>query len=576
MEKFDRNHSRCSHVSHGLHQDRHAARRALMVIASLVALLALLCACHDTPAPDQPDQPTNKEDPDMDHSSTAFPLSPDNGTFSYTIVRNEKSSTAERDALIAIRKAMTATYGAAPVPETNDATMDLSEDEIAARLELLVGRTGRAESEAVYAALGEDEYTVRVVGNKLIVLGKTDDLTSFAVDALIQTLNSAPATLAADYNKTATYVAGSYSGKYDFAALGYTKLTDVRFEYREGENDAEIVYLTSDTYHYTYGYYSNNSWANGNVVIAARSDTDDPPTFSNTELVAVDINREEAWLLDVKPSSYTEYVVDSELIYYIIPGKSELRCFNMLTKSDRLVAAMSGMNFPHITANGSHINVSRHVDGLDTGTVIDVKTGESYDIMAVRFDEPYPIANHHMICPTDPTVMFFSHEGTTTDIPDRLWIAKLGEEPYNIAYQKTDSNGKPTDCFGHEYWAPDGDGLYFVKYSCSPSSPKGVCYVSLDDIEHPEVLYSKYPYWHVSCSNDERYIASDTQSGSFSGVCLIDTETDEEIMLYHAQTYKWTHPAHPHPCFNTDSDVLCFNDYNTENQKVSIGFYIIQ
>jgi hypothetical protein len=196
--------------------------------------------------------------------------------------------------------------------------------------------------------------------------------------------------------------------------------------------------------------------------------------------------------------------------------------------------------------------------------------------MAVRFEEPYPIANHHMICPTDPTVMFFSHEGTTQNIPDRLWIAKLGEEPYNIAYQKVGSNGKPLDCFGHEFWAPDGKGLYFVKYSCSPSNPKGVCYVSLDDIENPEVLYSKFPYWHVSCSPDQRYIVSDTQSSGFSGVCLIDTETDKEVMLYRAQTYNYTHPGHPHPCVNTESDVVCFNDHNLENGKIAIGFYFIE
>jgi protease II len=248
----------------------------------------------------------------------------------------------------------------------------------------------------------------------------------------------------------------------------------------------------------------------------------------------------------------------------------------MVTNAEHTVIQKNGINFPHITANGSHINLTLHTGGLDRGFVVDVKSGESYEIMAVRFEEPYPIANHHMICPTDPTVMFFSHEGTTQNIPDRLWIAKLGEEPYNIAYQKVGSNGKPLDCFGHEFWAPDGKGLYFVKYSCSPSNPKGVCYVSLDDIENPEVLYSKFPYWHVSCSPDQRYIVSDTQSSGFSGVCLIDTETDKEVMLYRAQTYNYTHPGHPHPCVNTESDVVCFNDHNLENGKIAIGFYFIE
>ncbi|MBQ7337477.1 MAG: hypothetical protein IJW40_03375 [Clostridia bacterium] len=504
---------------------------------------------------------------------TAFPIAPVDGTFSYAVMRREDSSSAERDALIAIRNALKDVYGASPKPETEYDTEELTDEQIAARFEILVGQTGRPESDEVYASLGDNEYTVCVKGHKLVVLGKNDTLTAFAVKAFERMIKQAPQNIVGDYAYLKSYIPGAYDGSYDFEDLGYEKVTDVRFEVRNGENNADIFYITSDNYHYTYGYYSNNSWVDGDILIAARSARDDAVNFGPAELVALDIYNEEAWLLPITAKGYSEYVVDSELIYYLTGN--DLRCFNLLTGTEHTVITMSSMSFPHITANGSHINVSRHVNGLDTGTVINTQTGETYDIMAVRFEEPYPIANHHMICPTDPTVMFFSHEGTTTDIPDRLWIAKLGEEPYNIAYQTVDANGKPLDCFGHEYWAPDGEGLYFVKYSVSPSFPKGVCYVSLDDIENPEVLYSKYPYWHVSCSPDGRYVTSDTQSGSYSGVCLIDTETDEEIMVYKAQTYRQTHPGHPHPCFNTTSTALCFNDHNLDNGRVSIGVYII-
>ena len=535
----------------------------------------LLCACapNDTPVIDDTTTP-EKEETDMTQTFT-FPIAPQDGAYSYAVIRNENSSQAEREAMIAIRRALESVYGSSPMPETQYATEDLSDEEITARVELLIGRTGRPESEAVYAELGENDYTIRTVGNKLVVLGKNDSLTTFAVAAFEKMIQSKPATLAADYNYTDSYVAGSYAGKLKYDELGYSEVTDIRFEYREGEDGAQILYLTSDTHHYTYGYYSNQSWANGDVIIVARSASEDPTKFGAAELVAVDIFREKGWSLGITARGYSEFVVDSELVYYV-NSAYELRCFNTLTKAEHTVITKNGINFPHITANGSHINLSLHEGGLDRGFVVDVKTGESYEIMAIRFDEPYPIANHHMICPTDPTIMFFSHEGTTQYIPDRLWIAKLGEEPYNIAYQTVSDSGTVLDCFGHEYWAPSGEGLYFVKYSCSPSSPKGVCYVSLDDIENPEVLYSKYPYWHVSCSPDERYIASDTQSSGFSGVCLIDTESDEEVMLYRAHTYNWTHPAHPHPCFNTDSNVVSFNDYNTENGKVSVGFYVIE
>ena len=549
-------------------------RRAYRLCALLLCVL-LLCACTPNDTPQNDDTPAPDVEDDTQKEAFTFPIAPREGSYSYPIVRKEESSAAERDALLAIRRAMETAYGKGPMPETQYTTADLSEEEIAARVELLVGRTGRPESETVYAALGENEYTIRTVGNKLVVLGKTDALTTFAVKAFENMIKTKPQTLKEGYNMTDSYIAGTFSGKFDFDGLGYERVPDVYFETRKGEDVDSILYLTSQTHHYTYGYYSNNAWATGDVIILARSARENPVDFGAAELIAVDVTKEKAWSLGITARGYSEFVVDNELVYYV-NGAYELRCFNMLTKVEHTVITKKGINFPHITANGSHINLSLHEGGLDRGFVVDVKTGESDEIMAVRFAEPYPIANHHMICPTDPTVMFFSHEGTTTDIPDRLWIAKLGEEPYNIAYQRTNDAGKPIDCFGHEYWAPDGKGLYFVKYSCSPSAPKGVCYVSLDDIEHPQVLYSKYPYWHVSCSPDQRYIVSDTQSGGYSGVCLIDTETDTEIMLYRAQTYNWTHPAHPHPCVNTASDIVAFNDYNVENGKVAVGFYVVE
>ena len=136
------------------------------------------------------------------NSSVAFPIAPTDGAYAYTVLRNEDGSQTERDALVAVRAALEATYGSSPMPETNYSTEDLSDEQIAARTEILVGKTGRPESEQVYAALGETEYTVRVVGNKLVILGKTDDLTAFAVTAFEKLIKSAPATIAGDYQST--------------------------------------------------------------------------------------------------------------------------------------------------------------------------------------------------------------------------------------------------------------------------------------------------------------------------------------------------------------------------------------
>ena len=107
-------------------------------------------------------------------------------------------------------------------------------------------------------------------------------------------------------------------------------------------------------------------------------------------------------------------------------------------------------------------------------------------------------------------------------------------------------------------------------------------YYTFDLSLHTSTMSAVKPPKFVGLANYEkmfrnsRFIDSCEKTLLFSGVCLIDTETDEEIMLYRALTYNWTHPAHPHPCVNTASDVVTFNDYNAENGKVSVGFYMIE
>ena len=60
-------------------------------------------------------------------------------------------------------------------------------------------------------------------------------------------------------------------------------------------------------------------------------------------------------------------------------------------------------------------------------------------------------------------------DGNSHYVTNRLeCCADIGKQTdKNIAKQDMDENGCLTECFGHEIWAPDGKGLYFVKYSDS-------------------------------------------------------------------------------------------------------------
>ena len=54
--------------------------------------------------------------------------------------------------------------------------------------EVLIGRTARRETQDVLATLGQDEWTVRMVGHKIVVLGETNRATLAAVDYFVETI----------------------------------------------------------------------------------------------------------------------------------------------------------------------------------------------------------------------------------------------------------------------------------------------------------------------------------------------------------------------------------------------------
>lgn len=344
----------------------------------------------------------------------------------------------------------------------------------------------------------------------------------------------------------------------------------------ETGNLTPFLRLSDPVYHYTFGYYSNNSWVNDHQIILGRFKSSDPtkplPDSSRevpgeTQLVLADLEKQTETLL---PLPFTDFVVHQNHLYYVKGGQT-LCHMDLDSGAQSELCTSPRMSFPHMTADGNYLNW--HQLGTetepDTGMRINLKTGAITKFFEKRFSKPFSTANHMMICPTNPDLMFFSHEGTTEYVSNRLWLASPGKEPFHIAKQELNKSGDLGDCFGHECWAPDGKGLYFVKYPCSPEPPRGICYVTLDDPDAHQILYSKYRYWHVSASPNGRYLGSDTQDGDYSGVCLIDQETGTEQMLVKARC-NWVHPCHPHPHFNPGSTGFAFHELDEQGQ-VTVG-----
>ncbi|WP_409342641.1 TolB family protein [Paenibacillus sp. MBLB4367] len=202
------------------------------------------------------------------------------------------------------------------------------------------------------------------------------------------------------------------------------------------------------------------------------------------------------------------------------------------------------------------------------GTV-DTASGEVREAIRPLFAEPYPVANHAMVSPVDPEMVFYCHEGATEHIPDRLWVidTRTGETR-NIFPQKRDESGRHVEYVGHEIWSFDGSGLYFVKYAHSPDQPAGVYFADKWGERH-EFVNGDYRYWHVGISPDGRYAAADTQEPGKSKIVLIDTATKRSELLCELPC-RGVHPGHPHPSFSPDSRKVTFT-FSDEHDALWVG-----
>ncbi len=139
----------------------------------------------------------------------------ENGATEYSIVRRENDPKGTLiDACVSLRKALIAATGA---------DIRLYDDYVARgesvptdTLEILVGDTTRQESIDTLATLGKNEYVIKVVGNRLVILGQNDDATAEAVrvfirdvlgyDAAADSYSASDLKLAPDYLQGGVYV----------------------------------------------------------------------------------------------------------------------------------------------------------------------------------------------------------------------------------------------------------------------------------------------------------------------------------------------------------------------------------
>lgn len=190
-------------------------KKFLMILLALLLCVGMVftIGCDDEQTPDQPDEPSQGDDqPDdsqPDDGQTGalpFSLKNDDGSCRYTVMRSDMNLNQDITmAAVAVRKALMTALDVKEVEIATDWEQDPDPEEIASRYEILIGKTNRPESAQVIDTLGEYSYTIRVVGNKIILAGDTDDGTLKAVDEFINTYLSDLSKVTETLNVSFTY-----------------------------------------------------------------------------------------------------------------------------------------------------------------------------------------------------------------------------------------------------------------------------------------------------------------------------------------------------------------------------------
>ena len=197
-------------------------RRALALLLCLCTLIpcVLLGGCTPSEQPDTPD------DPSAPAEGTPVAFIKDGAT-EYSVVRSDFASNDVSTAAVELRKALTAATGAI-VGIASD-WVDRGTAVPEGTPEILVGLTNRKESIEAHAALKETEYSIAVVGNRLVIVGYDDICTIAAVNVFITellgydkkagTYTASELVLAGNFKKEGTHIVKSPVNEHDKTSL---------------------------------------------------------------------------------------------------------------------------------------------------------------------------------------------------------------------------------------------------------------------------------------------------------------------------------------------------------------------
>ena len=195
-----------------------------------------------------------------------------------------------------------------------------------------------------------------------------------------------------------------------------------------------------------------------------------------------------------------------------------------------------------LSANGSEFFIDASLGREWVCGSLPVNGGD-FEVWQI-FDRCY---NHAQFHPTDPNLVLLAQDywddvatGEHEGYENRMWILRRGQRATPIF---TDSRR-----IGHEWWAKDGDHVWYVDYDY------GTERVNIHTGQHENIWPAGTLHSHVDAQN--RYLVGDISLRETSEFCVafynIETKKQVEIVTRMPHIEPRYH-VHPHPQF-------CIND----------------
>ena len=332
----------------------------------------------------------------------------DNGICNYTIVRSSKASDAVINSTLTIKRALKDHYSSDI--QLKDDWLNEKKGETPAEYEILVGVSNREETTALAEGLLSKDYVVKAVGNKIVIVGGSDEATVEAVKFFVENVCTASDTPTLLFEQSDEV---EYKHEYRLVSMTVNGVDIANYK---------IVYDASSAYGKERAVAVQSSILEGyGKAVEVTSDTEAETDY---EILVGSTRRTQSQALIDKyerPNVYYSVAVNGNKLMIAFEGvrcgESAIKSFDALLKDQKGVLDLTTENTNYTENIISELNAAK-ADGTD--------------VRAMTSN----VLSHHYQNASDPYVkrMEILADTYLTLLPDVIGLQECREEDFAALY----------------------------------------------------------------------------------------------------------------------------------------------